>query len=172
MSSQIAICKQPVSKTEQPARKWIVILAEFYRTDLTERGPRYVELWVGALSDVEASSLELACRKAMQLYKFFPTPAEIRDALQIARSNIARPSMRSLPEADATPQEIKQHLEKLRKSLDRDLISDGATFSKPPKRSSEFSEACAKGETLLGAANDPVLQEYLRKHGLNANTHS
>jgi hypothetical protein len=43
-------------------------------------------LWVSALVDLEPEVLDAACRKAMQTCKFFPTPAEIRGAIERAES--------------------------------------------------------------------------------------
>jgi hypothetical protein len=71
------------SQTEKLARKWIVTFAELFCTSLEDRGPRFVDLWVSALSDLEPGILDAACRRATQSCKFFPMPAEIRGPIQI-----------------------------------------------------------------------------------------
>jgi hypothetical protein len=70
---------QKSDRTDRLAREWVVTFAELYRVSLKERGPRFVDLWVFALSDLEPAVLDAACKRAMQTCKFFPTPAEIRE---------------------------------------------------------------------------------------------
>jgi hypothetical protein len=60
----------------------MVTLAELFSASLKDRGPRFVELWVSALADLEPEVLDAACKRAMQIYKFFPMPAEIRAAIE------------------------------------------------------------------------------------------
>jgi hypothetical protein len=77
MSLLVKMPRQPAS-AERVAREWLVTFAELYRVSLTERGPRFVDIWVGALSDLEPEVLEAACEKSVRTYKFFPAPAEVR----------------------------------------------------------------------------------------------
>lgn len=74
------------SQTERVAREWIVQFAELYSVNLADRGPRFVELWVSALVDLRPEALEAACRKAMQVCKFFPVPAEVRGLIEKAQA--------------------------------------------------------------------------------------
>lgn len=60
--------------------------AELFSVSLIDRGSRFVELWVAALSDLEPQALEGACVRATQTCKFFPTPAEIRSHIDGAQS--------------------------------------------------------------------------------------
>ena len=46
-----------------------------------------MNLWVSALVDLEPSVLDAACKRAMQTCKFFPTPAEVRTAIDAATQN-------------------------------------------------------------------------------------
>jgi hypothetical protein len=71
-------------RTERLAREWIVTFAELYSVSLKDRGPRFVTLWVSAVSDLDPGAFEAACSRAMQTCKFFPTPAEIRGLLDQA----------------------------------------------------------------------------------------
>ena len=64
--------------TDRVAREWAVALAELFSVSLTERGPRFVDLWVSALVDLEPHILDAACRRSMQTCKFYPMPAELR----------------------------------------------------------------------------------------------
>src|SRR5260370_42187706 len=66
------------TQTEQLARKWAVTFAELFCVSLADRGPRFVDLWVSALTDLAPETVEATCRRTMQTCKFFPTPAEIR----------------------------------------------------------------------------------------------
>ena len=70
------------SQTEKLARTWAVTFAELFCVSLEDRGARFVAVWVSALADLEPEALDAACRRAMQTFKFFPTPAEIRAPLQ------------------------------------------------------------------------------------------
>lgn len=74
------------SPTEELARKWAVTFAELFCVSLKERGPRFVALWVSALSDMKPDALDAACRRGMQTCKFFPTPAEIRAQIEHANT--------------------------------------------------------------------------------------
>lgn len=74
--------RRAYSQTERLARQWMVTFAELFCVSLKDRGPRSVDLWVSALADLEPQILEAACRRAMQICKFFPTPAEIRAAIE------------------------------------------------------------------------------------------
>jgi hypothetical protein len=58
------------------------MLAELFSVSLKDRGPRFVDLWVSALADLAPETLETACKRAIQICKFFPTPAEIRAAIE------------------------------------------------------------------------------------------
>jgi len=66
------------SQTEILARKWLSAFASLYNTTLRERGERFVEIWVAAVSDLRPEILQLACERAARNCKFFPLPAEIR----------------------------------------------------------------------------------------------
>jgi hypothetical protein len=65
-------------QTDHLAREWVITFAELYRVSLKERGPRFVDLWVAAVSDLDPAVLDAACKRTMQTCKFFPTPADIR----------------------------------------------------------------------------------------------
>jgi hypothetical protein len=72
------------SEIERLAREWIVKFAELYGVSLKDRGPRFVDLWVSAVSDLEPRAFDSACRLAMQRCKFLPMPSEIRSLLDQA----------------------------------------------------------------------------------------
>jgi hypothetical protein len=73
-------------QTERVAREWAVTFAELFCVSLAERGPRFVDLWVSALTDLPPDVLDAACRRAMKSCKFFPTPAEIRAGIDRAEA--------------------------------------------------------------------------------------
>lgn len=77
--------RQDCNRSERIAREWAVTFAELYCIALVDRGPRFVDLWVSALADLEPNVLDAACRRAMEVCKFFPSPAEIR--AQIDKAN-------------------------------------------------------------------------------------
>jgi hypothetical protein len=70
--------QQDSDQTERFAREWAATFAELFCVSLADRGPRFVNLWVSALSDLDPHVLDAACKRATQTCKFFPTPAEIR----------------------------------------------------------------------------------------------
>jgi len=75
---------QDSSDTEKLARQWAATFAELFQVSLAQRGPRFVDLWVSALADLDPNALNAACRRAMQVSKFVPTPAGIRSMIKQA----------------------------------------------------------------------------------------
>lgn len=69
------------NRTECLARQWLSAFASFYKISLRERGERFVEMWVAALSDLRPEELQSACEKATRACRFFPLPVEIREQL-------------------------------------------------------------------------------------------
>jgi hypothetical protein len=85
MNELAIISKRPDSgKTERLAREWLVMFAELYSVSLKDRGKRFVELWISAVSDLDPRTLDAACRRTIQVCKFFPTPADVRGQIDQA----------------------------------------------------------------------------------------
>jgi hypothetical protein len=87
MNSLVQMQPRLQAATERLAREWAVVFAELYRVKLQDRGPRFVNVWVGALSDLAPEVLDAACKRTIQTCKFFPTPAEIRAHIDRADTN-------------------------------------------------------------------------------------
>lgn len=78
MSTLSETAKRPESpSSDSIARKWLVIFAEMFDVDLTQRA-RMVEIWCRALSDLPPAVLGRACERTVRTTRFFPKPGEIR----------------------------------------------------------------------------------------------
>jgi hypothetical protein len=66
------------NQTDCLACQWLTAFASFYNVSLRERGERFVEMWIAALSDLRPEELQAACEMATRTCRFFPLPAEIR----------------------------------------------------------------------------------------------
>lgn len=78
------------NETEGLARQWLSAFASFYNVKLQERGERFKEMWIAALSDLRPEELQAACEAAIRTCRFLPLPAEIRTQLdQVDRRRIA-----------------------------------------------------------------------------------
>ena len=82
--------------------KWLVIFSQVYRQEITEPA---VWAFREALADLSDSEVELACREVIKRVKFFPTPADVRECLATARSNIQPVKRLLLPEPEQTEEE-------------------------------------------------------------------
>ncbi|HEV2386783.1 MAG TPA: hypothetical protein VGS20_05950 [Candidatus Acidoferrales bacterium] len=75
-------CKPPASSREV-ARRWMVRFGELFGRELTVA---MVALWTDAVSDLRPDVLESACRQAARTARFFPTPGEVRAAIDQANA--------------------------------------------------------------------------------------
>jgi hypothetical protein len=78
--------KRSGRESEPLAREWLIKFAELYCVSLKDRGTRFAELWVSALSDLDPASFDAACERTVRVCKFFPTPADIRNQIDQARA--------------------------------------------------------------------------------------
>jgi hypothetical protein len=69
--------RQPVSRSGELAREWLVRFAEICQREIT---PALAAIWDEALRDVDADLLDRACRQLMGKWatNFLPTPGAIR----------------------------------------------------------------------------------------------
>ena len=58
-----------------------------------------IEAYVAALADLTVRQLEIGFSEAIKRYKFFPTPAEVRDAMQVVIEKEPRRAI-SVPDCD------------------------------------------------------------------------
>jgi hypothetical protein len=77
---------QASGQTERLARVWLVAFAELYSVSLKDRGKRFVELWISAVSDLDPRAFDAACKHTVKVCKFFPMPADIRSQIDQARA--------------------------------------------------------------------------------------
>jgi hypothetical protein len=85
-SALLTICATQASKSSADAvsRKWIVIFAELHFREVSSE---FIDIWCRALADIDPELLDRACERAVQTCRFFPTPADIRAAIEEAQSN-------------------------------------------------------------------------------------
>jgi hypothetical protein len=74
--------KAPMPDVAAAIKRRLMLLAETYRKDIT---PEMTQGYLEALGDLSELEVEIAFVEASKRYKFFPNPAEIREALNLAR---------------------------------------------------------------------------------------
>jgi len=113
--------------------KWLLVFSQLYRQEATEAA---VWAYRESLDDLSAEEIELACREAIRRLKFFPTPAEIRECLTLARANSKPLQQARLPEAEEeTPDDRvarEEALARLREIANHSLIPSAQTSCQKP----------------------------------------
>lgn len=118
----------PASLAERALMQWLATFSELYRQPLTELSAIAYKM---ALADLSAAEIDAAGQECLREYKFFPTPAEIRAALAIARRRAQdeRPPGGNLLEdsKELTPAEREEVLEGFRALKEKLTLPDQMT---------------------------------------------
>lgn len=162
----------PDCQTEVVIRQWLVVFGGLFQRELTEL---LIGTYCEALSDLTPTEIALGCKGAIKRLKFFPTPAEIRECLGIARAN-SKPELRPrLPVWEPeTPEDLvarEEALDKIRELAGKNISGEPVlTYTLCPKHSPEKSafltegqEALAKHRPEVIAATEKTVAQFMER---------
>jgi hypothetical protein len=159
MNSLVRTHARQNSQTDRLAREWLVGFAELYRVSLADRGPRFVEIWVKGVCDLEPEILDVACQRAVRTYKFFPTPAEIHFLVD---------KTQEIATAEAAESEWRRVLELRRRFWNPDMRSG---FSRGmPKLSDRVQQAANAAGLFRDVESAEALHVWAKKRFIESFT--